>query len=96
MSDQMLTTLQAALQQLASQQTAATLGDRSTYLGASDIGACPRKTILGKLQPPEADLITLLRHRRGHMAEEIVAGNGENWLTEMSNDQLTRIFTLDL
>ena len=27
MSDQMLTTLQAALQQLASQQTAATLGD---------------------------------------------------------------------
>ena len=47
MSDQMLTTLQAALQQLASQQTAATLGDRSTYLGASDIGACPRKTILG-------------------------------------------------
>ena len=30
------------------------------------------------------------------LAEEIVAGNGENWLTEMSNDQLTRIFTLDL
>ena len=30
MSDQMLTTLQAALQQLATQHTAATLGDRST------------------------------------------------------------------
>ena len=73
MSDQMLTTLQAALQQLASQQTAATLGDRSTYLGASDIGACPRKTILPKRKAPEAGLITLQRHRRGHMAEEIVA-----------------------
>jgi len=73
MSDQLMITLQAALQQLAIQQTVETLGDRTTYLGASDIGACPRKTILTKLNTPEADLVTLLRHRRGHMAEEIVA-----------------------
>ncbi len=73
MSDQLMTTLQAALQQLATQQTVETLGDRSTYLGASDVGACPRKTILTKLNPPQADLVTLLRFRRGHMAEEIVA-----------------------
>ena len=73
MSDQLMLTLQAALQQLAIQQTEATLGDRSTYLGASDIGACPRKTILRKLHAPEADLVTLLRQRRGHMAEEVVA-----------------------
>jgi CRISPR-associated exonuclease Cas4 len=66
-------TLQAALQQLAFQQTEATLGDRSTYLGASDIGAYPCKTILRKLHAPESDLVTLLRQRRGHMAEEVVA-----------------------
>jgi len=73
MSDQLMITLQAALQQLAIQQTVETLGDRSAYLGASDIGACPRKTILSKIKPPEADLVTLLRFRRGHMAEDIVA-----------------------
>lgn len=73
MSDQLMITLQAALQQLAHQQTKETLGDRATYLGASDIGSCPRKTILSKLNPPEHDLVTLLRFRRGHMAEDIVA-----------------------
>ena len=73
MSDQLMTTLQAALQLLALQQTVETLGNRSTYLGASDIGACPRKTILSKLHPPQPDLVTLLRFRRGHMAEDIVA-----------------------
>ena len=73
MSDQLMITLQAALQQLALQHTVETLGDRTTYLGASDIGACPRKTILSKLKTPEADLVTLLRFRRGHMAEDIVA-----------------------
>ena len=73
MSDQLMNTLQAALQQLAQQHTVETLGDRATYLGASDIGACPRKTILTKLKPPTADLVTLLRFRRGHMAEDIVA-----------------------
>lgn len=73
MADELMITLQAALQQLANQQTVETLGDRSSYLGASDIGSCPRKTILNKLNTPEADLVTLLRFRRGHMAEEIVA-----------------------
>lgn len=73
MADELMITLQTALQQLAVQQTLETLGDRATYLGASDIGACPRKTILNKLNTPEADLVTLLRFRRGHMAEEVVA-----------------------
>lgn len=73
MSDELMLTLQTALQQLAVQQTTETLGDRATYLGASDIGACPRKTILTKSNTPAADLVTLLRYRRGHMAEEIVA-----------------------
>lgn len=73
MSDHLMITLQAALQQLARKQTVETLGDRTTYLGASDILACPRKTIMAKVQPPDADLVTLLRFRRGHMAEDIVA-----------------------
>lgn len=73
MPDHLMLTIQSALQQLAHQQTKETLGDRATYLGASDIGACPRKTILSKLNPPEHDLVTLLRFRRGHMAEDIVA-----------------------
>ncbi len=73
MSEQLLITLQSALQELAIQETQENLGDRSTYLGASDIGSCPRKTILGKVHPPEIDLVTLLRFRRGHMAEDIVA-----------------------
>lgn len=73
MSDQLLITLQVALQKLAHQHSVETLGDRSTYLGASDIGACPRKTILAKLNTPAADLVSLLRFRRGHMAEDIVA-----------------------
>jgi len=66
-------TLQTALQALADQHTEDTLGDRATYLGASDIGSCPRKTILNKISPPKGDLVTLLRFRRGHMAEDIIA-----------------------
>lgn len=73
MPEQLMITLQDALQQLATQHTMEMLGDRTTYLGASDIGACPRKTILNKLNTPKSDLVTLLRYQRGHMAEDIVA-----------------------
>lgn len=67
------TTLLKSLRKLAKQHTDETLGDRSHYLGASDIGYCPRKVILEKVKPSEHDLATLLRFERGHMAEEIVA-----------------------
>lgn len=69
----MHTTLLTSLRKLARQHTADTLGDRSNYLGASDIGYCPRKVILGKIHPSEHDLATLLRFQRGHMAEDILA-----------------------
>ena len=62
-----------ALRNLSKQHTAETLGDRRNYLGASDIGQCPRKVILERIKPKEHDLATLLRFERGHMAEEIVA-----------------------
>ena len=66
-------TLLTGLQKFAKQHTLTTLGDRSNYLGASDIGCCPRKVILDRLHPVEHDLATLLRFQRGHMAEDIVA-----------------------
>ncbi len=66
-------TLEKSLQQLAHQHTERTLGDRSTYLGASDVAGCPRRVILDKLNPPVHDLATLLRFQRGHMAEDIIA-----------------------
>ena len=62
-----------ALRNLSKQHTAETLGDRRNYLGASDIGQCPRKVILERINPKEHDLATLLRFERGHMAEDIVA-----------------------
>ena len=67
------TTLLTSLRKLAEQHTLETLGDRREYLGASDIGYCPRKVILEKIHPGEHDLATLLRFQRGHMAEDIIA-----------------------
>ncbi|MCP3888125.1 MAG: hypothetical protein GY702_04535 [Desulfobulbaceae bacterium] len=66
-------TLHNSLQLLSKQHTSETLGDRRDYLGASDIGHCPRKVILERIFPCEHDLATLLRFQRGHMAEDIVA-----------------------
>ena len=66
-------TLHNSLQLLSKQHTDETLGDRKSYLGASDIGYCPRKVILERVNPAEHDLATLLRFQRGHMAEDIVA-----------------------
>lgn len=66
-------TLLTSLRKLAQQHTEETLGDRGSYLGASDIGSCPRKTILSKISPVEHDLATLLNFQRGHLTEDIVA-----------------------
>ncbi|MEA2115161.1 MAG: hypothetical protein U9P36_07235 [Thermodesulfobacteriota bacterium] len=67
------TTMLTSLRKLAQQHTIETLGDRREYLGASDVGYCPRKVILEKIHPGEHDLATLLRFQRGHMAEDIIA-----------------------
>lgn len=58
-----------AHQQIAS----AHLGDRSGYVGASDIAGCPRKAALGKLYPVPHDIKTLLRFARGHAAQTMYA-----------------------
>ena len=50
------------------------LGDRSKYVGASDIAGCPRKAAMNKLQPEDFDAKTLLRFSRGHAAEDLIDG----------------------
>lgn len=53
-------------------QTEAALGNRASYIGASDVGQCPRKAVLSKIIPKKPDLRSLLLTKRGHLAEEIV------------------------
>lgn len=48
------------------------LGDRSKYVGSSDIGGCLRKAYLDKIIEVEYDLPTLIRFQRGHLSEGIV------------------------
>lgn len=61
------------MQELAQIHTAETLGDRSSYVGASDIGGCMRKATLSKLNDEVHSLSTLLNFKRGHMTEDIIA-----------------------
>jgi hypothetical protein len=49
------------------------LGDRTVYVGASDIAGCPRKASLGKQTPEGHDISTLLRFSRGHAAQAMYA-----------------------
>ncbi|MCF8036808.1 MAG: hypothetical protein K9K62_08040 [Desulfobacteraceae bacterium] len=55
------------------QETSLNLGDRTAYVGASDIGQCTRKAILSKTSPRAPSLQDLIRFARGHLAEEILA-----------------------
>ena len=48
------------------------LGDRSTYVGSSDVAGCPRKAVLSKIEPPDHELTTLIRFSRGHLAEQLI------------------------
>jgi len=49
------------------------LGDRSTYIGASDVGQCPRKAVLQKQEEISLSVEQMIIFKRGHLAEEIVA-----------------------
>lgn len=55
------------------QKQSSHLGDRTVYVGASDIAGCPRKATLGKQFPSEHDIKTLLRFSRGHAAQAMYA-----------------------
>ena len=60
------------LRKVVAEETAQTLGDRSQYIGASDIGSCLRKAYLSKVVPVEHSIEQLLIFERGHLAENIV------------------------
>lgn len=49
------------------------LGDRSTYIGASDIGGCPYQTVMSKRHPQKHSLKQNIIFQRGHLAEEMVS-----------------------
>jgi len=48
------------------------LGDRRSYIGASDVGNCPRKVVLSKTVPEIHDINTLIRFERGNLVETII------------------------
>jgi len=54
------------------------LGDRREYVGASDVGQCPRKAVSEKFSDEPYDLATLFRFARGHIAEKLVFDALEN------------------
>ena len=54
-------------------ETKDTLGNRSEYVGASDIGGCPYKTVMSKKHPPVYSLKQQIIFQRGHLAETLVS-----------------------
>jgi hypothetical protein len=50
------------------------LGDRTKYIGSSDVGSCARKVYLQKMHPTAAppDMCTMLKFSRGHVAETLI------------------------
>lgn len=52
-----------------SRKQSESLGDRSQYIGSSDIAGCPRKTYLQRQFPIQPGVSTLLKFARGHAAE---------------------------
>jgi len=47
------------------------LGDRSQYIGASDISGCPRKAVLSRQAPSQHSPTTQLRFAWGHLSQEL-------------------------
>lgn len=60
------------LPRVLAEDTASSLGDRSKYIGASDIGSCLRKGYLSKKYKVEHDIAQHIVFERGHIAEGIV------------------------
>ena len=55
-----------------SEESVKSLGDRSLYIGSSDIGSCPRRVFLTKTQPNAHSIEQGIVFQRGHLAEKIV------------------------
>ncbi len=64
-----LTTLFESAIPEANRRQTATLGDRGSYIGSSDVAGCARKACLQREYPKQPDVSTLLKFARGHAAE---------------------------
>jgi hypothetical protein len=53
-------------------KSTALLGDRTRYIGSSDVGGCARKMYLQRKNPTEPDFSTMMRFSRGHVAEILI------------------------
>jgi CRISPR-associated exonuclease Cas4 len=64
--------LEANFRAALKKDSVSSLGDRSTYIGASDISGCLRAAYLNKTSKREEDIKQLLIFERGHAFENIV------------------------
>ena len=62
---------ESAVLKLNRNQTA-TLGNRSEYIGSSDVAGCIRKAYLQRQYPTQPNVSTLLKFARGHVAETLL------------------------
>ncbi|MBD5418352.1 MAG: hypothetical protein HDR50_12090 [Desulfovibrio sp.] len=73
----LLEVFRQGLQHYGERQTRTQLGDRSAYLGMSELaryGECPRAAVAAKLSQQHTSLETLLTLQRGHWFEDGIAG----------------------
>lgn len=64
--------IEKGLKNFNQQETLKTLGDRSQYVGSSDLGKCPLNIFWSKTQEIDYGLNQLLIFERGHNAEKII------------------------
>jgi len=64
--------LEKSLREISKVETENTLGNRTNYIGASDISGCLRSAYLQKINEVEHSLEKLLIFERGHIAEGII------------------------
>ncbi len=60
------------LKEVSEEETLKNLGDRSSYIGASDVAGCLLKAYWNKKEEVEYDVSSLIRFERGHIAENII------------------------
>jgi len=88
--------IETGLQQKSENKTLSDLGLRSQYVGASDLPKCIRQVVLNKLDQPEYDLSSLIRMRRGDIAENIlVAGLEASGVSLISKQTTGKQFSLE-
>lgn len=76
------------------------LGDRCSYIGASDVGQCPRKVVLSKTVPETHDVNTLIRFERGNVVEQIIEKaltySGVSYISQLEVSYPEKPFTAHL